>query len=98
MRGRTLNNAYVILDEAQNTTRMQMKMFLRRLGSNAKAIVNGDVTQIDLDPPSKSGLVEAREILSSVDGIKFVYMSEEDVVRHRLVQRIISAFSRNGNK
>ncbi|MFQ5626902.1 MAG: PhoH family protein [Methyloligellaceae bacterium] len=97
MRGRTLNNAYVILDEAQNTTRMQMKMFLTRLGNNAKAIVNGDVTQIDLDPPSKSGLVEAEKILSAVDGIEFVYMGEEDVVRHRLVQRIISAFSRNGN-
>ncbi len=97
MRGRTLNNAYVILDEAQNTTRMQMKMFLTRLGDNGKAIVNGDVTQIDLDPPSRSGLVEAQGILSSVDGIEFVYMSEEDVVRHRLVRRIISAFSRNGN-
>ncbi|MFQ5512082.1 MAG: PhoH family protein [Candidatus Krumholzibacteriia bacterium] len=97
MRGRTLSNAYVILDEAQNTTRMQMKMFLTRLGNNAKAIVNGDITQIDLDPQSKSGLVEAQNILSSVDGIKFVYMSEEDVVRHRLVQRIINAFSRNGD-
>jgi phosphate starvation-inducible protein PhoH and related proteins len=97
MRGRTLNNAYVILDEAQNTTKMQMKMFLTRLGDNAKAIVNGDVTQIDLDPPSRSGLIEAQTILSDVGGIKFVYMTEEDVVRHRLVQRIINAFSRNGN-
>jgi len=97
MRGRTLNNAYVILDEAQNTTVMQMKMFLTRLGANAKAMVNGDITQIDLAPPSRSGLVAAQGILSSVDGIKFVYMSEEDVVRHKLVQKIISAFDRDGN-
>ena len=97
MRGRTLNNAYVILDEAQNTTKMQMKMFLTRLGTNAKAIVNGDVTQVDLDPATRSGLVEAKNLLSSVDGIKFVYLTEEDVVRHRLVQRIIRAFSQNGN-
>jgi len=97
MRGRTLNNAYVILDEAQNTTRMQMKMFLTRLGSNAKAIINGDVTQIDLDPPSRSGLVEARKILEDVEGIKFINLTAEDVVRHRLVKRIIDAFARNGN-
>ena len=97
MRGRTLNNAYVILDEAQNTTKMQMQMFLTRLGDNAKAIVNGDITQIDLDPPSRSGLIEAQAILKDVGGIKFVYMTEEDVLRHRLVQRIINAFSRNGN-
>ena len=97
MRGRTLNNAYVILDEAQNTTKMQMKMFLTRLGDNAKAIVNGDITQIDLDPPSGSGLIEAQNILSNVSGIKFVYMTEEDVVRHKLVQKIINAFSRNGD-
>jgi phosphate starvation-inducible PhoH-like protein len=97
MRGRTLNNAYVILDEAQNTTKMQMKMFLTRLGDHAKAIVNGDITQIDLDPPSRSGLIEAQRILSDISGIKFVYMTEEDVVRHKLVQRIIKAFSSNGN-
>jgi phosphate starvation-inducible PhoH-like protein len=97
MRGRTLNNAYVILDEAQNTTRMQMKMFLTRLGNRAKAIINGDVTQIDLDPPSRSGLVEAEGILAGVGGIEFVYMTTEDVVRHRLVQKIIDAFSQNGN-
>jgi len=96
MRGRTLNNAYVILDEAQNTTKMQMKMFLTRLGNNAKAIVNGDITQIDLDPPSGSGLVEAQSVLKDVDGIRFVYMTEEDVVRHRLVRHIIRAFSKNG--
>ncbi len=95
MRGRTLNNAYVILDEAQNTTVMQMKMFLTRLGANAKAIVNGDITQIDLEPPSRSGLVAAQKILASVDGIKFIYLDEADVVRHRLVQQIINAFNRN---
>jgi phosphate starvation-inducible PhoH-like protein len=98
MRGRTLNNAYVILDEAQNTTLMQMKMFLTRLGANAKAMVNGDITQIDLDPPSRSGLVAAQGILADVDGIKFVYMREEDVVRHKLVQKIITAFDQNGNE
>ncbi len=92
MRGRTLNDAYVILDEAQNTTEMQMKMFLTRLGRNAKAIVNGDVTQIDLDPPSRSGLLAAQRILKDVEGISFVYLTQDDVVRHRLVQRIINAF------
>jgi phosphate starvation-inducible PhoH-like protein len=95
MRGRTLNNAYVILDEAQNTTKMQMKMFLTRLGDRAKAIVNGDITQIDLDPPSRSGLVEAQKILSGVEGIEFIYMTSEDVVRHPLVQRIIDAFAKD---
>lgn len=95
MRGRTLNNAYVILDEAQNTTVLQMKMFLTRLGANAKAIVNGDVTQVDLDPPSRSGLIAAQRILSSVAGIQFVYFGVEDVIRHRLVQSIIDAFSRD---
>jgi phosphate starvation-inducible PhoH-like protein len=97
MRGRTLNNAYVILDEAQNTTKMQMKMFLTRLGSSAKAIINGDITQIDLDPPSRSGLVEAQNILARVEGIKFIHMTVDDVVRHRLVQRIIDAFAQNGD-
>ncbi|HKW14336.1 MAG TPA: PhoH family protein [Candidatus Krumholzibacteria bacterium] len=92
MRGRTLNDAYVILDEAQNTTEMQMKMFLTRLGRNAKAIVNGDVTQVDLDPPSRSGLVAAQKILKNVDGIAFVTLTQDDVVRHRLVQRIVNAW------
>jgi phosphate starvation-inducible PhoH-like protein len=92
MRGRTLNDAYVILDEAQNTTEMQMKMFLTRLGRNAKAVVNGDVTQVDLDPPSRSGLVAAQRILKGVEGIAFVTLTQDDVVRHRLVQRIINAF------
>jgi phosphate starvation-inducible PhoH-like protein len=87
-----LNDAYVILDEAQNTTEMQMKMFLTRLGRNAKAIVNGDVTQIDLDPPGRSGLLAAQRILSDIEGIAFVQLTQDDVVRHRLVQRIINAF------
>ncbi len=95
MRGRTLNNAFVILDEAQNTTRMQMKMFLTRLGDRAKALINGDVTQIDLDPPLRSGLVQAQRILAEVEGIKFIYLTSDDVVRHPLVQRIIDAFARD---
>ncbi len=98
MRGRTLNNAYVILDEAQNTTPMQMKMFLTRLGVNAKAVVNGDLTQIDLDPPSNSGLIAAKKILADVSGIAFIDFGAEDVVRHRLVRGIIDAFERNGGQ
>lgn len=93
MRGRTLNNAYVILDEAQNTTELQMKMFLTRLGQNAKSIVNGDITQIDLEPPSRSGLLAARRILLDVDGISFVYLGHDDIVRHKLVRKILSAFN-----
>jgi phosphate starvation-inducible PhoH-like protein len=98
MRGRTLNNAYVILDEAQNTTELQMKMFLTRLGQNAKAIVNGDVTQIDLEPPSRSGLLAAQRILVGVEGIRFEYLGRDDVVRHRLVRQIIKAFDGDGDK
>jgi len=94
MRGRTLNNAHVILDEAQNTTELQMKMFLTRLGNNAKAVVNGDITQIDLEPPSRSGLLAAQRILAGVEGIAFVYLTGDDIVRHRLVQRILHAFDR----
>jgi len=93
MRGRTLNNAYVILDEAQNTTRMQMKMFLTRLGINSKAIVTGDVTQIDIPDKKGSGLIEAREILRNIDGIDFIYFESTDVVRHRLVKEIINAYN-----
>jgi len=92
MRGRTLNDAFVILDEAQNTTELQMKMFLTRLGQNAKAIINGDVTQIDLEPPSRSGLLAAEKILRDLDGISFVYLGRDDIVRHRLVRKILSAF------
>ncbi len=97
MRGRTLNNAYVILDEAQNATSMQMKMFLTRLGPNSKSIITGDVTQIDLPSKTTSGLVEVKEILSNVDGVGFVYFNKKDVVRHKLVKDIIHAYEQFGN-
>ena len=93
-RGRTLNDAFVILDEAQNTTSEQMKMFLTRLGFGSKAVITGDVTQIDLPLGKASGLIEAREILRDIRGIRFVQFSERDVVRHRLVQEIIAAYER----
>ncbi len=92
MRGRTLNDAFVILDEAQNTTSEQMKMFLTRLGFNSKAVVTGDVTQIDLPNGRRSGLIEAVDVVAKVPGISFVYFNERDVVRHNLVQRIIRAY------
>ncbi len=94
MRGRTLDDAFVILDEAQNATTEQMKMFLTRLGMNSKAIVTGDVTQIDLPDSQKSGLTQIAEILTNIKGIQFVYFSEQDVVRHRLVKAIIQAYER----
>jgi phosphate starvation-inducible protein PhoH and related proteins len=92
MRGRTLNDSFVIMDEAQNTTSEQMKMFVTRLGFNSKAVITGDVTQIDLPNARRSGLVEAIDILKPVDGLAFVYFDESDVVRHHLVQRIIRAY------
>lgn len=92
MRGRTLNDAFVILDEAQNTTSEQMKMFLTRLGFNSKAVVTGDITQIDLPNGRRSGLIEAVEVVKNVEGLRFVYFTERDVVRHSLVQRIIRAY------
>jgi phosphate starvation-inducible PhoH-like protein len=92
MRGRTLNDAFVILDEAQNTTSEQMKMFVTRLGFNSKAVITGDVTQIDLPNASRSGLVEAAEVLKDVEGIRFCHFDEGDVVRHHLVQRIVRAY------
>jgi phosphate starvation-inducible PhoH-like protein len=92
MRGRTLNDSFVILDEAQNTTSEQMKMFVTRLGFNSKAVITGDVTQIDLPTARRSGLIEATEILQGVNGLAFVYFDESDVVRHHLVQRIIRAY------
>ena len=95
MRGRTLHNAFMILDEAQNATTMQMKMFLTRLGVTSKAIITGDVTQIDLPPRDSSGLIEATRILKNVDGIDFVFFDENDVVRHRLVKDIIRAYGKN---
>ena len=94
MRGRTLNNSFVILDEAQNTTLAQMKMLLTRLGFNSKALITGDITQIDLLHKEDSGLVLIQSILKTIEGIKFIYLSEKDVVRHRLVQEIIRAFDR----
>jgi phosphate starvation-inducible PhoH-like protein len=92
MRGRTLNDSFVILDEAQNTTSEQMKMFLTRIGFNSKAVVNGDITQVDLPQGRMSGLREARDVLSGVEGIKFFYFDQRDVVRHALVQKIVSAY------
>ncbi|ASS38166.1 PhoH family protein [Mogibacterium pumilum] len=93
MRGRTLDNSFIILDEAQNTTREQMKMFLTRMGFNSKVVVTGDITQIDLPKGAGSGLVEARRVLSGVEGVEFSYLNEVDVVRHELVKRIIKAYS-----
>jgi phosphate starvation-inducible PhoH-like protein len=98
MRGRTLNDCFAVLDEAQNSTIGQMKMFLTRLGSNAKAVVTGDITQIDLSDPGASGLVAVKGILDGLEGIKFITFGEEDVVRHRLVKRIIKAFDKMGRK
>ncbi len=95
MRGRTLNDCFVVLDEAQNTTHSQMKMFLTRLGFSSKAVVTGDITQIDLPDGKHSGLVESQTILSGIKGIKFVRLSEEDVVRHPLVQEIIRAYEKH---
>ena len=92
MRGRTLSSAYVILDEAQNATSMQMKMFLTRLGVNSRAIITGDITQIDLPPSEESGCIQAMHILEGIDGIAFCRMDERDVVRHRLVRDIIKAY------
>jgi phosphate starvation-inducible PhoH-like protein len=95
MRGRTLYNSFIILDEAQNATPMQMKMFLTRLGVTSKAIITGDITQIDLPANEKSGLIDAANILKKVEGISFVYFDESDVVRHKLVKNIIKAYARN---
>jgi len=92
MRGRTLNDSFVILDEAQNTTSEQMKMFVTRLGFNSKAVITGDITQIDLPNPARSGLIEAMNVLQGVEGIRFQMFNETDVVRHHLVQRIIRAY------
>jgi phosphate starvation-inducible protein PhoH and related proteins len=92
MRGRTLNDSFVILDEAQNTTSEQMKMFLTRLGFNSKAVITGDITQIDLPNERRSGLVEAIEVVGKIEGIAMIYFDDRDVVRHNLVQRIIKAY------
>ncbi len=97
MRGRTINNAYVILDEAQNASAMQMKMFLTRLGPNSRAIITGDVTQIDLPNKQTSGLVQIQEVLRDIEGIAFVYFDRNDVVRHKLVKDIIDAYDKFSN-
>ncbi len=98
MRGRTLNDAFIILDEAQNTTSEQMKMFLTRLGFHSKAVVTGDITQIDLPQKKASGLMEVRGILQNIEGIKFCYLRESDVVRHELVQKIVRAYDEMDKK
>ena len=98
MRGRTLNDSFIILDEAQNTTPDQMKMFLTRLGFNSKTVITGDVTQIDLDPSRKSGLIDAAEVLKGIDGLGFTYFTDRDVVRHPLVQQIILAYDKAGGR
>lgn len=96
MRGRTLSNAYLILDEAQNTTPMQMKMFLTRLGRMSKAVITGDDTQIDLPNNVESGLIQAQKILGNIDGVSFIYLNKQDIVRHKLVQSIVDAYEHNG--
>jgi phosphate starvation-inducible protein PhoH and related proteins len=98
MRGRTLSDAFIILDEAQNTTSEQMKMFLTRIGMNSKAVITGDVTQIDLPTSRNSGLIEARTVLNSVEGLAFCYFNEKDVVRHHLVRLIIKAYQQHAEK
>jgi len=95
MRGRTLDNAFIILDEAQNTTDLQLKMFLTRIGANAKAIITGDLTQVDLPKNQRSGLEKGIRILNNIDGIAHIELDEEDVVRHRLVKAIIRAYDRD---
>ena len=98
MRGRTLDNAFVILDEAQNTTRAQIKMFLTRMGRNARFIVTGDVTQIDLPRRDDSGLVPVMGMLRGIDGIGIVEFDNRDIIRHRLVKQIVEAFEKHGNE
>jgi phosphate starvation-inducible PhoH-like protein len=98
MRGRTIADAFIILDEAQNTTSEQMKMFLTRIGFGSKAVITGDVTQIDLPSGRKSGLVEAQRVVSNIDGIVFIQFDERDVVRHQLVQMIIKAYDEHNKK
>ena len=98
MRGRTLDNAFVILDEGQNTTVSQMKMFLTRMGRSAKFVITGDPTQIDLPRKQNSGMKYALNVLKNIEGISMVYLDEKDVVRHKLVKRIVSAFKANEDK
>ena len=94
MRGRTLNNAFIILDEAQNTTPEQMKMFLTRIGFNSRVVITGDITQADLPSNQRSGLNTAREVLKDIPEIQFIYLTREDVLRHPLVQKIVTAYEK----
>jgi len=96
MRGRTLNNAYIILDEAQNTTLSQMKMFLTRLGNNSRFVISGDITQVDLAKPRESGLIQCRKILKGIDGIEFIHFTREDISRHPIVEKIVAAYEKAG--
>jgi phosphate starvation-inducible PhoH-like protein len=98
MRGRTLNDSFIVLDEAQNTSPEQMQMFLTRLGFGSKMVVTGDVTQIDLPREQASGLIQVRQILAGIDGIGFVEFGNEDVVRHKLVQRIVEAYKQHAEE
>ena len=98
MRGRTLNDSFVILDEAQNTTPEQMKMFLTRLGFNSKMVITGDITQIDLPREQKSGLIVVGDILEDIEGVEFVRFGGDDVVRHKLVQRIVEAYDEHAER
>jgi phosphate starvation-inducible PhoH-like protein len=98
MRGRTLDNCFIILDEAQNATDVQIKMFLTRIGANAKAIITGDLTQVDLPRNQKSGLLKASRILRNIDGIGYIELDEEDVVRHKLVKAILRAYDKEGQR
>jgi phosphate starvation-inducible PhoH-like protein len=98
MRGRTLNDAFIIMDEAQNTTGEQMKMFVTRLGNGSRAVITGDLTQIDLPNPKKSGLLQALQVLDGVEGISFCHFEDQDVVRHQLVQRIVRAYDSYGRE
>lgn len=96
MRGRTLSNAYIILDEAQNTTLSQMKMFLTRLGNNSRFVISGDITQVDLAKPGDSGLIQCRKILKGIEGIEFIHFSREDISRHPIVEKIVEAYEKAG--
>ena len=98
MRGRTLNDSFIILDEAQNSTSEQMKMFLTRMGFQSKVVITGDITQVDLPEEKRSGLMNIQEVLEGVEGIRFVYFSEKDVVRHDLVQEIVKAYERHDSR
>ena len=98
MRGRTLNDSFIILDEGQNTTMSQMKMFLTRIGHNSKIVVSGDITQIDLDKPKNSGLVQAMKILKNINDIGFIEFLKEDICRHPIVEKIVAAYEKHNKQ